>query len=165
LDDAASNWPDMREGMGHASGDAPVYMSAWCHGAPGIGLARRALRNLLPSYDISRALRVAERTTLQALRRATGRSLAPVGLCHGIAGLVECVRSMAADRTETRQLRVRSLCHANDVLAERASVADPVDPSLMLGAAGLGYAALREHDSRLPSILLPGLDALEAMVC
>ena len=40
------NWPDLLgPRLGGASGQAPRFLTAWCHGAPGIGLAR--LRALL----------------------------------------------------------------------------------------------------------------------
>ncbi|MFC7643928.1 lanthionine synthetase LanC family protein [Streptosporangium lutulentum] len=43
-DPRVRNWPDYRDIPGERADDtAPASMQAWCHGAPGIGLARADL--------------------------------------------------------------------------------------------------------------------------
>lgn len=87
------NWADYRLAPGERRRRAwtPRYATAWCHGAPGIAVAR--LRALELSDDpVSRdeAL-VALETTRSWLRGALSVSSPDFSLCHGIAGNVQIV--------------------------------------------------------------------------
>jgi hypothetical protein len=47
---AHKNWPLVRS-AGHLPGNVAVVMTAWCHGAPGIGLARSLVRDTIVHED------------------------------------------------------------------------------------------------------------------
>ena len=74
---AEGNWPDLRElGVSHAAGDdgnAKSSMLAWCHGAPGIGLARILCLRHLDDLQIRCEINVALDATLA--RRLRQQSL------------------------------------------------------------------------------------------
>ncbi len=151
-------WPDFRV-------DAPPgsrYPIAWCHGAAGIALSRLRALTLGETGD---ACQVSARAGLEATlgrleRLATGRASEGC-LCHGWSGLVEVALVAARTRGEPayRELAER-VCR--NQLAQAAEPRSAVlDPSLMLGRAGVGYSLLRLLDEPPPSVLLVGssLDA------
>src|SRR5262249_7360192 len=88
----SGNWRDLRSpaAAGRDASDRPHFMTAWCHGAPGIGLAR--LRSL-PHLDDT-----AVRAEIQAALAATlaagfdGNQ----SLCHGSLGTLELLTEAAA---------------------------------------------------------------------
>lgn len=155
------NWPDFR--TTRASGD-PVFAVAWCHGAPGIGLARLRCYQILEDRELLAEAQAAQRTTSRFLTSVSGQ--ANYSLCHGNFGNAEL------------------LITASDILADHASlkiVHDLADealqkyhpgrapwpcgvlnggetPNLMLGLAGIGYFYLRLYDRKVPSVLLVGPD-------
>ncbi|MEJ2298903.1 MAG: lanthionine synthetase LanC family protein [Woeseiaceae bacterium] len=149
------NWPDFRnmELWGHP----PGYMWAWCHGAPGIALARIRAYEITddPVYK-SEAL-AAVKSTMDPFREQDGN----YSLCHGVAGNSD-VMLEAADTFHDEQLRERveqrALIDADT--HELKGTAWPCgtkqgadDPGLMLGEAGIGsfFLKLAGH---APSILL-----------
>jgi lantibiotic biosynthesis protein len=159
------NWPDLRSGSpGVPAPSSPSYAVAWCHGAPGIALAR--LRAIALDPDRADAHRAAARAAV-ATTRATIESTLPLGrcdatLCHGLLGLAEVV--LIAGRLLDD---VNALDFARGVgrnLIERHAEAGDwpsgvgstgPNPSLMLGTAGVGYEFLRLHDPEgVPPVLL-----------
>jgi hypothetical protein len=174
LNDEVSNWPDFRynefgryqrqgwEVLRDAvrSGEMPPpevsYMSAWCHGAPGIGLAR------LRAYDLlGHDLHAEEAET--ALE-ATKASLDPdwnYSLCHGIGGNCETLlyaASVLEDpslREQAEEWGERGKVYARDDSKSWpcGTVNAVSDPSLLLGEAGIGYFYLRLHSAETPSCL------------
>jgi lantibiotic biosynthesis protein len=111
FDPVQGNWPDLRDhrDMGVTPGN-PVFGMAWCHGAPGIGLARlrgielaRSARRTRPPGaaedvpDASAAPWCAEaevairttRTALAAALQSPPDALPDLSLCHGVAGWTE----------------------------------------------------------------------------
>jgi type 2 lantibiotic biosynthesis protein LanM len=158
---AADNWPDLRklDILGSDAADDHVHFpTLWCHGAPGIGLARLLT---LPHLD-DEAVRAEIDAALRAtLRQGFGGNHS---LCHGDLGNLETVLQ-AAQRLDDRFWRAEV-----DRLA--AMILDSIDqngwrygvplnvetPGLMTGLAGIGYGLLRLADpDRVPSVL-----ALEA---
>jgi lantibiotic biosynthesis protein len=143
---AENNWPDFRED------DDPPCCVAWCHGAPGIGLAR--LRAVELGFDRYRAdAEVALRTTRAALADRDGWIDGDWSLCHGRAGLMEVLRYAGEE----------PLWEAAADAAERfgenldewpCGVRRGSNPSLMLGLAGVGYGYLGLADPTLSPILL-----------
>jgi lantibiotic modifying enzyme len=162
------NWPDLRhdDPCGIAS-RTPRYARAWCHGAPGIALARLRASALDPTRAETHLTmaRAAITTTLQAIDQRLGLPSRDASLCHGLAGLMEVV--LIAGRTwddpgclaqadaAVRFLIDRHACQGD--WPSGVASAGP-NPSLMLGLAGTGYAFLRLEDpQQVPPILL--LDA------
>ena len=174
------NWPDFRN---KAIGDyvyygrsdelrelvtqdlAPPYelsfMSAWCHGAPGVGLAR------LRAFELTgQALyRDEARAALPATRRSVeGDALlqSNFSLCHGIGGNCETLL-LAAEILGDDTLRepcFEAARHGREVYEEAGrpwscgTVSSALDPSLMLGEAGIGAFYLRLARPETPSPLL-----------
>lgn len=154
------NWPDFRNSTGE---DTPAPCStAWCHGAPGIGLSRlRALRIDGDRHDHD--ARAAVRSTMAVLRRASarGQDFTP---CHGLAGLVELLLlagevlgdGAAADlAAETAAASAQA--HERQFDSWTCGVLRGISPSLMVGLAGIGYLYLRLANATVPSFL--ALDA------
>ncbi len=154
---AERNWPDLRESNRDPGGlDAgrPHFMSAWCHGAAGIALARLDSLPLLDDAATREEIGIAVETTLA---RGFGRTHS---LCHGDLGNLEPVLR-AADALNRPDLRRRAGRIAGGVLAalrERGPVfgipGTTEPPGMMIGLAGIGYGLLRlAAPGRVPSVL------------
>ena len=97
-----SNWPDLRHDLfdqpvdelrrAVRDGKPPVYeetyMTAWCHGAPGIGLARLRAFELTGQDVYRQEAEAALRSTLQAVEDELSQG-GNYSLCHGIGGNCE----------------------------------------------------------------------------
>ncbi len=147
----ARNWPDLRP---RAPPRTRPFMTAWCHGATGIGLARLAgLRHADDSNirdDIAHAVHA-------TLRHGFGGDHS---LCHGDLGNLELL-ACAAAHVEEPGLRSSVACFAAGILRAireqgwRCGVPLQVQtPGLMVGLAGIGDGLLRVAEPRLPSILM-----------
>ena len=149
-------WPDLR-GEG-----APRWAYQWCHGAPGIGLARLGMLK----HGLSAA------STLDAAAIATDVENAVRGvehdwpghldtLCCGTFGGIELLReaSVVLRRDDLRDLARRQL---ETVVAVANSSGDfrwkagsrRSNLGLFRGLAGIGYTLLREIDDSLPNMLI-----------
>jgi type 2 lantibiotic biosynthesis protein LanM len=140
----AGNWADLRDGF-----ENRVDFGGWCHGAPGIALARMAALEIhddpLLRSDLDCALRFLTRSEIGS--NAT--------LCCGEIGKADIL--LEAGRRLGRPELI-SLAHerASAVAAGRepSSAGLPI-PGMFQGTAGLGYGLLRQvAPDRLPSILL-----------
>ena len=164
-------WPDLREAPPEAEPGCTGlrYFEAWCHGAPGISLARARLWQLL-------GLASARQEALQALvvtEKAIERSLQTNGnfsLCHGLTGNAEALvvaRQLLAELPSTapsepvaQKLVEQSLEQPQRVVGG-VSGDDAYAPGLMLGSAGMGHFLLCQMNPRgIPTVLLPGLPAI-----
>src|SRR5438270_801706 len=56
---SAGNWPDLRVPDTDANPEPGVFPVAWCHGAPGIGLARLLCRRLVDNPQIDGEIQAA----------------------------------------------------------------------------------------------------------
>lgn len=155
------NWPDLRESPASefssqqgTGKQEPSYMTAWCHGAVGIGLARLAS---LPYHDdgaMREEIRAAVKTTLT---KGFGRNHS---LCHGDMGSLEFLLSAAHQlpdeysRKELEHLQI-SLVENGKKEGWRSGIPMSLDtPSLMIGLAGTGYALLQQMaPEQIPSVL------------
>lgn len=147
-------WPDLRN-------EPAAPMNAWCHGAPGIGLARLRLLQLLgPAPGLLEDLGVALRATAASL--ATEAGLASFCLCHGVGGNAELLL-LAAETLGQPRLRWQAEAAAFQGIARYHQTGRPwpcgvqgagETPNLLLGLAGIGYFYLRLHGgAAVPSIL------------
>jgi type 2 lantibiotic biosynthesis protein LanM len=151
------NWRDLRELDGSGSDESRVT-TAWCHGAPGIGLARLRTFSFLNDRANRSDFDVALDTTWRS--GFTGSHC----LCHGDLGNAELLLE-ASKLPGYGSWRGRSLeLTADAFAAARArkwicSTPSGVEtPGLMLGLAGIGYGLLRLADPEtIPSVLM--LDA------
>lgn len=148
FDPELGNWTDLRTGR-------PLEQSAWCHGAPGIALARAAAVELEPAGPFRPAL---ERTL--ALARALPE--APLDhLCCGNAGRADVLlhAGRAAGDAEAVEAGLRlasAIVPADGEYRLRPPPAPrELDPSLFRGISGIGYTLLRAaNPGALPSLLL-----------
>jgi len=157
------NWPDLR-GTG-----APTWPCQWCHGAPGIGLARLAMARLGAPQSGGRRPAV-ERLAADIRNAATGVAEAAAGtldtLCCGTLGRIEFL-SEAADALERPDLRALAARRLFAVLTEAAAASDyrwnsgkrQFNLGLFRGLAGVGYTLLRQARSpddgtALPNVLI-----------
>lgn len=161
------NWVDTR--YPHHRRDGAIsgrFRLAWCHGAPGIALARAFASRLDPERaEIHRGLaRDAADTTWTALESAIAEPDHDATLCHGIAGLAEILlvvgELLGSDpRRDAADHRLAGLAERYDHgerwpsgLQSRGK-----SPCLMVGASGIGLHLLRRaFPGRVPSPLLPG---------
>ena len=162
--DAEGNWPDLRQVNEAPPPEERKYMTAWCHGAPGIGLARLQLADA-DTEAISEA-RKAFATTARQLQYDLEAHTGNYSLCHGIAGNADLLLS-AATILQDRELSDLANT-AGQLGGERFGGSQPAwpngfkwpgyTPSLMMGLAGVGYFFLRlDAPATTPSILGPGL--------
>ncbi|WP_437752169.1 lanthionine synthetase LanC family protein [Sorangium sp. So ce1389] len=159
------NWLDVR--MPHQTdGGTPTgtFQTAWCHGAPGVALARMRAAQLDPDRAEVHlaAARIAVATTIAALERKLALPRSDATLCHGLAGLSE-VALLAAellgdDRARSAAiLAARTLCDRHGATLDWPSGMSTAqtNPTLLLGNAGIGHHLLRLHDpARVPPILI-----------
>jgi type 2 lantibiotic biosynthesis protein LanM len=153
----AGNWPDYRQ-SGRQSGAAELpsaqYITAWCHGAAGIGLARlRALRHSSdPALraDIDLALRV-------TLVDGFGFNHS---LCHGDLGNIELLleAGRSFDPFWAPEAARLSAIILDGIDRNGALCGNPLkveSPGLMTGISGIGYELLRiAAPERVPSVLV-----------
>jgi len=177
-DEAASNWPDLRHNeigeylfagrmeelrtrvtAGPALEPQPMrYMSAWCHGGPGIGLSRlRAWQALGDAHYLDDA-RAAIRATVASLEDPRMN----YSLCHGRGGNCETLMEGARLLGEPELLeRPRQVAMEGWEAYEAQGLPWPCgtmqgasDPGLLLGEAGIGLFILRLARPETPSVLV-----------
>jgi type 2 lantibiotic biosynthesis protein LanM len=162
---AEGNWPDLREveassvTSGHG---AAKFATSWCHGAPGIGLARLlCLRHLDDAY-IHSEINAAVETTL---RRGFSGSHC---LCHGSLGNLELLLQASLRLEEPRwQAEVDRVAAVilQGIDQNGFVCGNPLgveSPGLMTGLAGIGYELLRLAEPDLvPSIMALELPTAE----
>ncbi len=176
-----SNWPDLRnQELGNFTfyegrqdellqqvrqGALPryelQYMTAWCHGSPGIGLSRLRAFELTGQELYRREAEAAVRSTLESVedpRLGAGN----YSLCHGHAGNCELLLFAAAQLGEPAwRERAAEVARYGWETYEKAGQPWPCgtvnsvsDPSLLLGEAGIGLFYLRLAEPDVPSPLL-----------
>ena len=156
------NWPDLRSEFSSSATsnqqtgqqESNSYMVAWCHGAPGIGLARLASLEYIDDAALHSEIDAALQTSL-----AHGFGLNHC-LCHGDMGNLEFV--LSATRLLSLPQYEEQVQHLTSMLLdsiERHGWVTGVPlgvetPGLMIGIAGTGYALLRlACAERIPSVL------------
>jgi lantibiotic modifying enzyme len=167
FDDRARNWPDYRILPGSRGGGFPVL---WCHGAPGIALARLAALERTGDQRYRTQAEAALATTRAALERDARHAGASMSLCHGVAGnaevLAEGARRLGGGWAGAGALVDDVAASAADRYAASGrwpSGAGSTDaPGLMIGLAGVGRFYLRRARPELPSVLMPEPAALAA---
>jgi class II lanthipeptide synthase len=145
-DPRAGNWPDLRN-------DPPGFAPFWCHGAPGIALARLRAAELGMSQagdDASRALATTRRAVTAELSAGGNFSL-----CHGLAGNAEILLEGGDHATAEEVAGTGIERYAHNGRPWPCGTISGVTPALFLGLAGIGRFYLRLHDPQLPSLLLP----------
>lgn len=158
FDPSVKNWKDLRPYPGSNSASSSLsdhYMMAWCHGAPGIGLARLHALQYLNNAEIQSDIDIALETTL-----LSGFGINH-SLCHGDLGNLELLKKgheilhdsrWADEYKRVAGIILRSIGE-NDWLCGMGHGLEI--PGLMTGIAGIGYELLRLAESqKVPSVLL-----------
>lgn len=173
-----SNWPDLRhtelgeyqfEGRMDELRDRmrsnnplppqpPRYMSAWCHGAPGIGFSRLRAYQLLGDPLYLEEARASFVSVERSLSDELGMNFS---LCHGRGGNAETLLEGARMLDEPGLLRAaQATALAGIERFEDAGEPWPCgtmggvsDPGLLLGESGIGMFLLRLARPEVPSPL------------
>jgi type 2 lantibiotic biosynthesis protein LanM len=152
----AGNWPDLRPEVAAAADHGPAPCATlWCHGAPGIGLARLRTLRYVDDAPTRAEIGTALQTTLAA---GFGDNHS---LCHGDLGnlelLVHAGETLAEPRWRAEVDRLAALILAG-IQAHGWRCGTPLrteSPGLMTGLAGIGYGLLRlAAPARVPSVLV-----------
>ncbi|HSN86774.1 MAG TPA: lanthionine synthetase LanC family protein, partial [Thermoanaerobaculia bacterium] len=134
---------------------------AWCHGSPGIGLARLRAFELTGQPVYRQEAEAALRSTLRAIEDELSQG-GNYSLCHGIGGNCE-LPLLAAELLgdpELRQVAERAAREGIETYEARGrpwpcgTRGGVPDPSLLVGEAGIGAFYLRLADPGTPSVLL-----------
>ncbi|MBD2249948.1 type 2 lanthipeptide synthetase LanM family protein [Nostoc parmelioides] len=152
-----SNWLDLRNFTAHVlEKNYPQHtcMTAWCHGAPGIGLARLRSLSHLDNHQIRSEINTALKTTLV---NGFGHNHS---LCHGDLGNLELLlqASLTLDdpqwKTEVDRSAAAILAGINQHGWLCGVPLRVETPGLMTGLAGIGYELLRLAAPEIvPSVL------------
>jgi lantibiotic modifying enzyme len=158
-DPARHNWPDLR-----VAGQ-PAWPCQWCHGSPGIGLARLATARRVGANAVLGAKLGGTLVATDIDNAVESVKLAWPGqldtLCCGALGAIEflCEAADRADAGAISELAARRLAA---VLASAATNGDyrwnsgkrQFNLGLFRGLAGVGYTLLRRIDRSLPNVLV-----------
>ncbi len=156
FDTAAGNWPDLRFPPEPETGRPPCSMM-WCHGAPGIGVARLAMLDLHADPQFLEEVDAAIAATL-------GNGVGPIDhLCCGNFGRLDFLAEAGRvlDRpmlqAQASAIALARLARWRDTGSFALDVNDAPDalkPGLFSGLAGIGYSLLRlAVPGRLPTVL------------
>lgn len=153
------NWP-----MGGLSPGGPRrFMNGWCHGAPGILLARVGCMAALGEAPLSAS---SAREDIEAALQIIGRADdLPAHLCCGRAGHAEALwtagrvleRPELLDQARRIMARIVHARRSRGVWAvPGAEEGVPPSPGFFQGTTGIGYTLLRlaEPQTPLPNVLL-----------
>lgn len=157
------NWPDLRQV--NRRQHALPYMSAWCHGAPGIALARleafATLGDFLYHQEAISALKTTRDALVVGLKPGNAFNFS---LCHGLTGNME-ILLLGSEQLGDEVKDSRAIVEA---IADEGRIrygdnhqwpcgvhCQGETPNLMLGLAGMGHFYLRLYCSKIPSILMP----------
>jgi type 2 lantibiotic biosynthesis protein LanM len=149
-----ANWPDYRTWAGEDQSALP-FMVTWCHGAPGIALARIDSLQYMDDRETREEIRIALSKTVES---DFGMNHC---LCHGDLGNLD-ILLYAAQRVDDscwREAGKRLAPSTLATIAERGCVCGMqtplASPGLMTGLAGIGYGLLRlACPERVPSVLV-----------
>jgi lantibiotic modifying enzyme len=133
-------------------------MTSWCHGAPGIGLARLGSLAILDTDEIRQEIEIALKTTQQYELNGIDH------LCCGTFGRIEVLLTAARQLSKIELLEIAQK-QASWVVTRSKQAGSfyllpgfPKNiyiPNFFQGTAGIGYELLRlAYPDLLPSILL-----------
>lgn len=157
-DPAVGNWPDLRN-----HDDASSFATFWCHGAPGIALARLRTLEILGGEIWRAEAQAALATTRRAVHAELASGAGNFSLCHGLGGnaeiLADSVRLLGDDADENAELAHTVADaglerHVQHAIPWPCGTFEGETASLFLGLAGIGMFYLRLHDPAHPSVLL-----------
>ncbi len=143
---SVGNWIDYRR-----ESDSPAFMTSWCHGAPGIALARLALAAEMPAVldELNAALETTARPQPESVDH----------VCCGGFGRFDILRRASSllgrpdlDAAAGEQA-LEALRHAPEFRVHPTDVPQVINPGFFDGLSGIGYVLLRLGAGPLPSVL------------
>jgi lantibiotic modifying enzyme len=166
----AANWPDFRERAvpGRRGEKAYSYATAWCHGAPGIAIARLRAYELFGDEGCREEAEIALQTTRCAIEGWVSTGTGNLSLCHGLAGNAEVLlygaQVLAADGVNWQEPAVHAGIFGNRHFATpgRAwpcGAPGGESPGLMTGLAGVGSFYIHLSGAAAPFVLAPRREA------
>lgn len=148
-----NNWFDLRNRQNRIQKNFPEPVN-WCHGAPGIGMARIKVFNIIAEQQTGIEI---ERAIEKTLQEGLGGSDC---LCHGSMGNIDLLLLSAQHLGQPEHLDIAQRIVGDLVQSAQADQwysgipQTAKVPTLMIGLAGIGYQLLRTVDPyRIPSIL------------
>jgi lantibiotic modifying enzyme len=159
-------WPDLRDAGPGA--EPSGWMSAWCHGAIGIGLCRLRVAGLtgdrLALAEASAALQAARDLAVGAGTALRDGHPSDVTACHGLASVAELMLVAATALGVADHARAGGRVAALMIEQREAAGSWPCGlpgageiPGLLTGTAGIVLTLLRAAGATaLPTPLLPG---------
>lgn len=139
------NWADNRDPA------RTGYMSGWCSGAPGIGMARQKLLSYCDDAELTALCRTDTERAAAFLRQGEGSRRAT--LCCGSAAQLTAASRLGV-RADALADRLRAIVRADSpYLLHLLNTADK-NCGLMQGLAGIGYALAMYGDPRSGEMLL-----------
>jgi lantibiotic modifying enzyme len=156
-DARARNWPDLRE---ESPGMPRSFATYWCHGAPGIALARIRALELGYEEEMRAEARTALGTTASFVRTALDGAQGNFSLCHGLAGNAEVLLAgsgLVAEPDAALPYEVADAgrrVYGTDFARWPCGTLEGSTAGLFLGLAGVGHFYLRLARPTTPSVLL-----------
>ncbi len=146
FDPGEGNWQDLRFAR---TGGAPSFSNYWCHGAPGIGLARALIAEHVDWPGVEDEQQAGLRTTASIVSRMATSPQEAHCLCHGLPGnAVVLARQIAASNSPVCPETRAALDDANSAMilaygaqdrSYRRSPLDSGTPSVMIGLGGIVF--------------------------
>lgn len=133
------NWLDLR------CPDRNKIMNAWCHGAPGILLARMELKEIMGNAAVNRDIGRCVKGILQQ------KEMNKICICHGVAGNLIILDRYSKSFKDgmpdgfTVVLKARLLQMLEQ--SENISVTESRNPAFMNGISGVGYVLLKLYNN------------------
>lgn len=156
LSPEAGNWSNFRNSVSREG--KPTFTSGWCHGAPGIGIARLGTLGILNTSEIRQDVETALNTTQKVSWQGIDQT------CCGNFGRIDFLLEAGS-----RLLRPELIASAQKQAAWAITRAretgffrccdkvqgDTYSPGFFIGTSGIGYELLRlAYPNLLPSVLL-----------
>lgn len=159
FDEQQCNWPDFRQPQEEIDQEQQKCMTAWCHGAPGIGLSRALMQPYLPDDDmLDQEIETAVKTTCNHPLKA------PDHLCCGNFGRIAILHTIGQLTNDTELIetakRKAAACMKRaqkdgQYLFTIPQKGDCPNVSLFRGIGGVAYTLLQlARPGEYPSLLM-----------
>ena len=130
------NWLDLR-----SPEDEKKVMNAWCHGAPGILLARLELEKIRENHDTEEDMKRASHSLF------CGNEDGKICICHGLAGRILIMKKYLEQHKnpEFRKIynqKIRELIFMLEQ-EDNLNASETRNPAFMNGISGVAYALLK----------------------
>jgi lantibiotic modifying enzyme len=159
------NWADLRE-RGRRSKQQllnSAFSTYWCHGAPGIAVARLRAYEILKDGSCKDEASIGLNTTYESTKQIVHTGNPNFSLCHGLLGNAEVLLygSQVLGQEWTGKARlILEVAKAGIEISTRrggawtCGIDGTATPGLLLGLAGIGYFYLRLCNPSIPSALI-----------